>query len=291
MEYPKISIVTPNYNMAPFLEQTIQSVLGQGYPNLEYIIIDGGSTDGSVDIIKKYEHQLTYWVSEPDKGMYDAIQKGFGHSTGEIMAWINSDDYYHPGAFGLVAELFAQFPAVDWLSGNPTSLDDRGRTVYVSPLPRYPRLIYFVSNRYEWIQQESTFWRRALWEKAGGHVETKLQLAGDFELWMRFFHFSVPTVVNVLLGAFRLRQSGQKSLEGEQAYRQEVAEIIARERTLLSLAEKRDLKKWQFYAVVNKIPGLKHFFQAAEKQEWLLNASPIISFDRTLYRFIVTRTR
>lgn len=92
VQYPRISIVTPNYNKKEFLEKTILSVLSQGYPNLEYIVIDGGSTDGSVEIIKKYEKDLAFWMSEPDEGMYHVIKKGFEHSTGEIMAWINSDD-------------------------------------------------------------------------------------------------------------------------------------------------------------------------------------------------------
>src|SRR5215469_5586779 len=96
---PKISIVTPSFNQAEFLEETIRSVLDQNYPNLEYVVVDGGSTDGSVDIIKKYAHRLAWWVSEPDDGQYAAINKGFKHSSGEIMAWINSDDKYLPWTF------------------------------------------------------------------------------------------------------------------------------------------------------------------------------------------------
>ena len=106
--YPKFTIVTPNYNGDKFLEQTILSVINQNYPNLEYIIIDGGSNDSSIEIIKKYENYLTYWISEPDNGMYEAIQKGFDKSTGEIMAWVNSDDMSHNNSFFTVHKQFVE---------------------------------------------------------------------------------------------------------------------------------------------------------------------------------------
>ena len=113
--WPKISIVTVSFNMADYIEDTILSVIGQEYPNLEYIIIDGGSTDGTVEIIKKYEPWIHYWISEPDKGMYDAIQKGFKVSTGDIMAYINSDDKYHYNAFFSAATIFTSNEDVDYL--------------------------------------------------------------------------------------------------------------------------------------------------------------------------------
>ena len=106
--WPRISIVTPSCNQGRFLEETIRSVLLQGYPNLEYVIIDGGSSDGSVDIIRKYESQLAYWDSRPDSGMYYAINEGFAHSTGDIMAWLNSDDMYTPWSLRVVGEIFEQ---------------------------------------------------------------------------------------------------------------------------------------------------------------------------------------
>lgn len=116
--WPRISIVTPSYNQAEFLERTIFSVLNQNYPKLEYIIIDGGSTDGSVEIIKKYDKYLTFWVSEKDNGQADAIRKGFARATGEILAWINSDDTYLPGTFLKVAKAFIKNPKVDLIFGN-----------------------------------------------------------------------------------------------------------------------------------------------------------------------------
>src|SRR5712672_634542 len=112
---PKISLVTPSFNQGSFLEETIRSVLDQNYPNLEYVVIDGGSTDGSVEIIKKYERRLTWWISAPDGGQYEAINKGFARTTGEIMAWLNADDKYLPWTLSVVGDLMSTLPQVEWL--------------------------------------------------------------------------------------------------------------------------------------------------------------------------------
>src|SRR5258708_17830895 len=129
---PRISIVTPCFNQAAFVEATILSILEQGYPNLEYIVMDGGSTDGSVEIIKRYEQHLSYWESEPDGGQYDAISQGFARTSGELMSWLNSDDMLHRNALLTVARLFTQFPQIEWLIGYPTTLDSQGCTVTVN---------------------------------------------------------------------------------------------------------------------------------------------------------------
>ena|ERR1035437_1146809 len=176
LTHPKISIVTPNFNGAKYLEETILSVFEQNYPNLEYIIIDGGSTDGSLEIIKKYDKKLLLWLSEPDNGMYHAIQKGFDRSTGEIMAWINSDDKYHPGSLSIVSEIFEKYPEVNWLTGSITHFDVYGRTIRVFQPQRWSKYDYYTGN-YGWIQQESTFWRRGLWEKSGGKLNLDVKYA------------------------------------------------------------------------------------------------------------------
>lgn len=221
----KISIITPNFNGGKYLEETILSVLNQNYPDLEYIIIDGGSTDNSVDIIKKYEKQLAYWVSEPDKGMYDAIQKGFQKSSGDLMAWLNSDDMYHRNALFTVSEIFQTFEDVNWLVGASSYFDEKNRTVACSQSKSFSKLDFY-NRDYKWIQQESVFWRRSLWEKVGGKLSTELKYAGDFHLWLNFLEKDRLFVSHALIGGFRLRSENQFSLEHYEDYLAEVESLI-----------------------------------------------------------------
>ncbi len=225
-KYPKISIVTPNYNGSRYLEETIKSVLGQNYPNLEYIIIDGGSTDGSIDIIKGYESKLTYWISEPDNGMYHAIQKGFNRSTGEIMAWINSDDLYHPNSFFTVSDIFSSLETVNWLVGSVSIFDKMSRTVNVNQSRMFSKFDFF-NGDYGWIQQESVFWRRSLWNKVGATLKTNLKYAGDFALWLSFISVDHLYVTSALLGGFRYQGNSQLSLAHRDDYIREVQHIYS----------------------------------------------------------------
>jgi glycosyltransferase involved in cell wall biosynthesis len=213
--WPRVSIVTPSYNQGQFIEKTIRSVLLQGYPNLEYIIIDGGSTDGSVDIIRKYEPWLAYWVSEPDCGMYHAINKGFAHSTGSIMTWLNSDDMYMPWTLRVVGEIFAQHPEhVDWISGLPGFWNADGilTGICMYQCPYIRRLITL--GAYEgrclgYVQQESTFWSRRLWKQAGEKLNVEFRLAGDFDLWRRFARYADLYRVPTVLAGFRRHNKQQ----------------------------------------------------------------------------------
>lgn len=210
MNSPKISIVTPSLNQGQFLEDTLASVLTQNYPNLEYVVIDGGSSDGSVDIIKKYENHLKYWVTEKDKGHGDALNKGFSHTTGEIMAWINSDDKYTPWAFETVAEIFNRQPDVMWIMGFNSWWNDKGAMTSAS---RVQKNIYdYLNGNYGWIQQESVFWRRSLWEKAGGQINTNYQLMVDGELWTRFFLHAELYTVDCILSGYRNHSNNRASL-------------------------------------------------------------------------------
>jgi glycosyltransferase involved in cell wall biosynthesis len=297
MNYPKISIVTPNYNGGEYLEETIKSVLSQNYPNLEYIIIDGGSTDDSVAIIEKYKNQLAYWISEPDKGLYDAIQKGFDNSTGEIMAWINSDDLYHPKALFTVAELF-NFNEVNWIQGIPTTFDEQGRTVAVSDFKRWTKLDYYLGN-FEWIQQESTFWRRSLWEVSGSKIATEMKYAGDLELWLRFFRHEKLFVTQALFGGFRQRSKNQLSLdfldlyikEAKARIKEELENVISEdERTLVEDVKRHNIlmSKIQFVFVKRFLNKL-FYSKLINKKQLHFRCPPMINFDRIKQEFVIKR--
>ena len=211
---PKISIVTPSFNQGEFIEETIKSVIGQGYGNLEYVVIDGGSKDNSVEIIRRYEKHLHYWVSEEDSGHGHALNKGFEKTTGEIMAWINSDDKYTPWAFNTVAEIFTLFPHVEWIVGINAWFNKNGSMIRAK---REPKNIYdFLIGNGGWVQQESVFWRRNLWDKAGGYISQNYKFMVDGELWTRFFLHADLYSVESILGGYRSHASNRAGLNWQQ---------------------------------------------------------------------------
>lgn len=243
--WPRITIVTPVRNMAQYIETTIDSVLSQGYPNLQYIIIDGASDDGTAEIIASHASSLHHWESSPDDGMYDALNRGFSHADGEIMGYINGDDQLHPKSLFYVAEQFRD-AAVDWVEGYNTHIDVAGHTVRCHPQVFNRREDYlsakYIKRRgrlrnFGFIQQESTFWRRSLWTRAGGQFDLRYRLAGDFDLWMRFYRHAKLTCVPGLIGAFRIRPD-QASAAGMEQYLAEVESIRRREVMRLSGGEK-----------------------------------------------------
>lgn len=287
--HPKISIVTPNFNGGKYLEKTIQSVLNQGYANLEYIIIDGGSTDNSLEIIKKYEDQLAFWISEPDNGLYDAIQKGFEKSSGEVMAWINSDDMYVQGSFSIVAEVFSSFSQVNWLIGSPSAYDENDRTIRIDKFKRWSKFDYYMKE-YEWIQQESVFWRRSLWEKAGGKIDVDLKLAGDLELWTRFFRYDKLFTIDALLSGFRLRSQDQLSLNQLDNYHEEAKKILDEElNTFVSKTDLEIIKQLNNYkrkgARSHHLVRFFYNFFSKKIKKKHYNYPPLFYFDRINQKF------
>ena len=220
MKYPKISVVTPSYNQARFIRSTIDSVLSQDYPNLEYIVVDGGSTDDTVDILKSYGKKIK-WVSEKDAGQTDAINKGLCQSTGELLAYLNSDDLYLPGTLKKIGEYYVQTGA-DWITGDYQIIDAAGRrhphqtlvSVYKSFLLRHysPRTLRMFNS---YIPQPSTFWSRAAY-KFIGEFETKLRYTMDYDYWLRLSAKYPLHYLPVALSAFR-RHATSKSDTGTAA--------------------------------------------------------------------------
>jgi glycosyltransferase involved in cell wall biosynthesis len=212
---PLVSIVTPSFNQAPFLEATIQSVLEQEYPNIEYIVIDGGSTDGCVNILEKYSDHLESWISEPDDGQTDAINKGFNLARGEIFAWLNSDDVYKPGAIAEAVEYLMENPDVGMVYGDADFIDDKGKRIGKFPAARtdYRRL----RQGYVHIPQQSTFFRSRLWNLVGP-LDASFFFAMDYDLWVRLAGISPIRYIERTWAAFRLHGEAKSMASADRCW-------------------------------------------------------------------------
>lgn len=206
---PPISLVTPSYNQAPFIGQTIESVLGQAYPQLQYIVQDACSTDGTGRVLDGYAEHSFARVVERDGGQADGINRGFGRSNGEVMGWLNADDLLLPGALRAVGEYFHAHPHVDVLYGNRIVIDADGNEVGAWILPGHdPDVLRLI----DYVPQETLFWRRRIWDKVGARLDDAYHFALDWDLILRFMaagarfaHLPVP------LGAFRVHESQKTS--------------------------------------------------------------------------------
>jgi len=231
MSFPKISIVTPSFNQAQYIRETIESVLSQGYPDLEYIIIDGGSTDGSVEIIREYESRLKYWVSEKDRGQTHAINKGMLHATGEIRAYLNSDDYYLPGTFEAVRGCFASHPHTDLLHGRCRFVDEQGKKLgeHWGAIDCYDEILDLWGvwwNKKQYVQPE-VFWSSRIADRVGPFRE-ELFYVMDYEYWLRILKAGGKVArVDRELTAFR-KTPVQKSTHS-QAVSDELLEVLREE--------------------------------------------------------------
>jgi len=203
---PLVSIVTPSFNQAVFLEDTLQSVLNQDYPNIEYIVIDGGSTDGSIEIINRYADQLAYWVSERDEGQTDAINKGFNYAHGDIFAWLNSDDLYRPGAVAEAVAYFRDHPEVGMVYGDADYIGDNGDVIGRFPAAQtdYKRL----RRGYVHIPQQATFFRARLWQMVGP-LDPSFYFALDYDLWVRIAALAPIRYYPRTWAAFRLHRDAK----------------------------------------------------------------------------------
>ncbi len=221
---PKISVITPSYNQGFFIENTIQSVLSQDYPNLEYIICDGGSTDETLDIIKKYEDKLTWWCSEKDDGQTAAINKGMKKATGEYVCWINSDDVLLPGSLMMVAKFAQKYPNVDFFNGFTAIIDMNGRFVKFHHIIMNSFL--FKKGAYN-ISQQGMFWKRSLFERIG-YLDEKFHAKMDVEWLIRIYRNGIPMKkINKHLGAFRVYPF-IKSVRQEQIWKNDARELYYR---------------------------------------------------------------
>ncbi|HIE24970.1 MAG TPA: glycosyltransferase [Anaerolineales bacterium] len=184
---PLVSIITPSFNQVPFITATIDSVLSQDYPHIEYIIVDGGSTDGSVDIIKSYADKLAWWVSEKDKGQTDAIDKGFARANGQILAWLNSDDTYEPGAISAAVDFLMKNPKVGLVYGDCNLIDEKG--LKFGEFNAAQTDLSKLQRGYVHIPQQASFWRAELWKEVAP-LDDSFFFAMDYDLWTRLAKIS-----------------------------------------------------------------------------------------------------
>jgi glycosyltransferase involved in cell wall biosynthesis len=220
----RISIITPSFNQGKYIEQTINSVLSQNYQNLEYIVVDGGSTDETLSILQKYEGKLK-WISEKDKGQSDAINKGLQMTTGDVVAWLNSDDYYLPGTFERVVEVFEKNKEARWVTGDYKIVDKKGKQIQ-SFIPCYKKLLrkhptFNMLSFANFIIQPSTFWKREIMEEVG-YVGQEYHLCMDYDLWLRIMGKYHPAVITSPLSAFRIHNDSKGKLQYEKQFQEEI---------------------------------------------------------------------
>lgn len=221
---PSISVITPSYNQASFIRQTVESVLSQNYPRLEYIIVDGLSTDNTQAVLEAYKNQITL-ISEPDKGQTDAINKGLHLATGDIVCWLNSDDYFLPGSLSSVGNFFAQHPDKLWLTGDCHIVDQNNRIIQ-QPIRHYKRLLRSLTpalylGMTNAICQPATFWRRQVHTELGFLTES-LRYTMDYDWWLRLGRLQPPALLPQPLTSFRIhadsKGGSQYQLQFEEDY-------------------------------------------------------------------------
>lgn len=241
MDLPLISIITPSYNQGHFITQTIDSVLSQGYPNLEYWVIDGGSTDETVKILKSYGRKLQ-WVSEKDRGQTHAINKGLERAKGEVLAYLNSDDIYYPGTLEKVGRYFADHQDTHWLTGSYEIIDQDGKPLSKQSLvkkykdfllPYYSYFLIKATNSI--IPQPSTFWSREAYTKIGPFTE-KLRYCMDYDYWLRLGKYYHLHRISEILSGFRVHQDSKSTTGYHRQFAEELEVLKANGGNLVDVA-------------------------------------------------------
>ncbi|HEY9604711.1 MAG TPA: glycosyltransferase family 2 protein [Allocoleopsis sp.] len=263
-QWPRLSIITPSYNQGQFLEATIRSVLLQGYPNLEYIIIDGGSSDRSVELIKKYEKYLFYWHSQNDRGQADAINQGLERSSGEILGWINSDDVYVKGTFLKILKAFHTRSDCIVVHGNRILINEKGEVTGWMSLPSFDpeKLVYNVCS-------ETAFWQRSAMEKVG-LLNAHLQFAIDLEFFGRLYKQGEFMKLNDYLGYFRYHSTNKST-------------------TIAPLGKEEGLREWKrLFGSVNRqfeLTKERRLLDSIRGRVELIKHPLILGIPYLLYRF------
>ncbi len=236
---PKFSIVTPSFQQGEYLERTIVSVLSQGYPNIEYFVQDGGSNDNTIDVLKRYQGQLSGWLSEKDGGQSQAINLGFMQTNGEIMGWLNSDDLLLPGALVTIADYFNRHPAVDVVYGNRLLIDANDMEIGRWILPGHDGAVLSWSD---YVPQETMFWRRRIWDKVGGQIDESFRFAMDWDLLVRFRDAEAKFAhIPQFLGAFRIHEHQKTTATINDIGHQEMDRI--RSRLLGRVPDRKEIRK------------------------------------------------
>ena len=253
---PRISIVTPSFNQGGFLETTIRSVLEQDYPNLEYIVVDGGSTDDSVDVIQRYSDRLAWWVSEPDGGQVDAINKGFKRATGDILAYLNSDDIYLPGALRQVADFFEAHQDCGLVYGDYQLLDEQGNVIQQRRELDFDYTMGCCIGMGIIIPQPAAFWTRAVFTQVG-LFDPRLHYAMDADYWLRTAQVATIRHLPAWLAGFRLHAASKTGIHQDSAtaaYRREFEALLRRGWETLPVSR---LLPWPISAPFRKLWRLK----------------------------------
>jgi glycosyltransferase involved in cell wall biosynthesis len=289
----RLCLVTPCLNAEAYLEQTLRSVIEQpGFERVDYIVMDGGSTDGTLEILERHKARFHFLRSAPDEGLYHAVEEGFRNSDAEIMGWINSDDMLCPWTLRLVLRIFEQLPEVSFITSRvPLVMDKEGVPYRADQLPGVTRADFLAGltlpekgrSALNFISQESTFWRRSLWEQSGGGFDQSLKLACDFELWSRFLGLTELHVVDVPMAMFRAH-GANLSITRAADYMAEAKSVLSRFGSAVTMAESQRRQR------VRKL-----FLQgdgfAFENQGRLVSKPPYIWFDETKSRHCAARDR